>query len=166
MNVLQLIALIAATGSMGLMAGVFYLYSHAIMPGLRKTDDHTFIEAFQQLDRAIEQPRFMPVVGGALVFPALAGLLHLGSTYRSVLPWVVAAFVLYFAAMAITSTVHIPRNHAMRAEVPLPAGADPAAIRGRFDEARWITWNLVRTVLTTTAFGLLAWALVVRGGIG
>ena len=39
--------LIAATLTTGLMAGVFGIYSNAIMPGLRRTDDRTFVAAFQ-----------------------------------------------------------------------------------------------------------------------
>jgi uncharacterized membrane protein len=37
--------------------------------------------------------------------------------------------------------------------------ADLAAVRERFDEARWTSWNIVRVIASTTAFGLLAWAL-------
>jgi uncharacterized membrane protein len=31
------------------------------------------------------------------------------------------------------------------------------------NEARWRSWNLVRAVTSTVAFGLLAWALVLHG---
>jgi predicted anti-sigma-YlaC factor YlaD len=39
-------------------------------------------------------------------------------------------------------------------------------VRERFHEARWAAWNLLRVVTATTAFGLLAWALVVHGRSG
>jgi len=45
--------LAAAILTTGLMAGVFGLYTHTIMPGLRHTDDRTFVGAFQSIDRAI-----------------------------------------------------------------------------------------------------------------
>ena len=70
MKILQGVALIAATMTTGLMAGVFGLYAHAIMPGLNKTDDRTFVGAFQAIDRAIINPLFMLWFFGALVFPA------------------------------------------------------------------------------------------------
>jgi uncharacterized membrane protein len=38
--------LVAATLTTGLMAGVFGLYSHTVMPGLRSTGDRTFVAAF------------------------------------------------------------------------------------------------------------------------
>jgi uncharacterized membrane protein len=65
-------ALIAATITMGLMAGVFGLYSHTIMPGLRRTDDRTFVGAFQSIDRTILNPWFMASFFGALALTGLA----------------------------------------------------------------------------------------------
>jgi hypothetical protein len=53
MNALRAVSLLAATVSMGLVAGVFGLYAHTIMPGLGRTDDRTFVGAFQSIDRAI-----------------------------------------------------------------------------------------------------------------
>ena len=44
---LRAVSLLAATLTMGLVAGVFALYSHTIMPGLKHTDDRTFVSAFQ-----------------------------------------------------------------------------------------------------------------------
>jgi uncharacterized membrane protein len=52
-DVLREVVLIAAAMTMGLMAGVFGIYGKAIMPGLRRTDDRTFVAAFQSIDRAI-----------------------------------------------------------------------------------------------------------------
>jgi len=59
MTLLRTLTLMGATLTMGLVAGAFALYAHSIMPGLRKTDDRTFVAAFQQLDRAIINPWFM-----------------------------------------------------------------------------------------------------------
>jgi hypothetical protein len=71
-DVLREAVLIAAALTMGLMSGVFGIYSNAIMPGLRRTDDRTFVAAFQSIDRAIINPAFMVTFVGALVFTALA----------------------------------------------------------------------------------------------
>jgi uncharacterized membrane protein len=58
-TVVRTVTLLGATMTMGLAAGVFALYAHTIMPGLKKTDDRTFVAAFQSLDRAIINPWFM-----------------------------------------------------------------------------------------------------------
>jgi uncharacterized membrane protein len=160
METIQGIALIAATLTMGLMAGVFGLYAHTIMPGLRKTDDRTFVGAFQEIDRAIINPLFMVWFFGALVFAVVAAALLGGE--GSVLPWVAAGGVLYLAVVVITMAVNVPLNDAIKAAGD-PDAIDVAAVRERFGEARWMAWNVVRAVLSTAAFGSLMWALVQYG---
>jgi uncharacterized membrane protein len=163
MRTLEGIALIAATLTVGLMAGVFGLYAHTIMPGLRKTDDRTFVGAFQQIDRAIINPLFVPVFMGALALTGLAVLFDLLGDDRSALPWIAASLVLYLAVVVITFRVHLPLNDAIKAAGDPDRIADLAAVRSRFDEARWASWNVVRAVLSTVAFASLAWALVEYG---
>jgi uncharacterized membrane protein len=164
MDSVRAISLIAATMSMGLMAGVFGLYAHTIMPGLGRTDDRTFVGAFQAIDRAIINPWFLAGgFVGALVFTALAAVLHLSADRRSVLPWIAVALVLYLAVFVITVGVNVPLNDAIKAAGDPDRIADLATVRERFDEARWIRWNNVRTAASTAAFGCLAWALVLFG---
>lgn len=164
MDLLRAVALIAATISMGLMAGVFSLYANAIMPGLRRTDDRTFVGAFQAMDKAIVNPWFLGGgFLGALVFTGLAGVLHLGEAGRAGLPWIVAAFAFYLAAFAITVAVNVPLNNEIKAAGDVDRITDLAVVRKRFDETKWARWNVVRAVATTVALGCLAWALVEYG---
>jgi len=156
MYALRVTALITATMTTGLMAGVFGLYQHTVMPGLRHTDDRTFVGAFQAVDRAILNPWFLASFVGALVVTAVAAFLNPGR-------WVVAALILYAVVVVITVAVHVPLNDAIKAAGEPDRIADLAAVRDRFDEARWAGWNLVRTIATTVAFGCLCAALVARG---
>jgi uncharacterized membrane protein len=158
-------ALVAATITVGIMTGVFHLYAYAIMPGLGKTDDRTFIGAFQSIDRAIINPLFLATFLGALVFTGLAALAGLGGDGRSVLPWVVAALVLYALVVVLTFGVNVPLNDQLKAAGDPDRIADLAAVRARFDEARWVRWNLVRAAASTAAFGCLTWALVLHGHV-
>jgi uncharacterized membrane protein len=155
--------LAAAVLVMGLMAGVFGLWAHTIMPGLRHTDDRTFVGAFQSLDRAIINPWFMAAFFGALVLTGLAAVLHLSGDKRNVLPWIGTAFVLYLVAVVITLAVNVPLNDAIKAAGDPARIGDLAAVRRHFDEARWSAWNLVRTLTSTAAFGcLVAAAMMLR----
>jgi uncharacterized membrane protein len=160
MFALRVTALIAATMTTGLMAGAFGLYQHTIMVGLGRTDDRTFIGAFQALDRAILNPWFLLSFVGALLFTAVSAFLSPGAR---LLPWVLAALVLYAVVFVITVRVNVPLNDAIKAAGDPGTIPDLAAVRTAFDEARWTAFNLVRTIATTAAFGCLCWALVVRG---
>src|SRR5262249_15832324 len=109
------VVLIAATMTVGLVAGVFALYAHTIMPGLRRTADRTFVGAFESMARAIINPWFMACFLGALSLTGLTAGLHLGSDQRGVLGWATAAFGLYLVAFVVTIAVHLPLNDALKA---------------------------------------------------
>jgi uncharacterized membrane protein len=138
---MQAVALLAATLTAGLMAGVYGIFALAIMPGLRATDDRTFVAAFAAIDRAIVNPLFMLWFFGPLLFAAVAA-----TGGGDALPWIIAALVLSLAVVVITFAVHLPLNDAVKGG------------REQFHEARWAAWNVVRAVLSTVAFGCLAWA--------
>jgi uncharacterized membrane protein len=159
----QAVTLLPATVSMGLTAGVFGDWAHTIMPGLGTTDDHTFVDASQALDRAIYNPLFMLALMGALAFTGVTAILYLRADNRSPLPWVAVAFGLYLGAVVITMAVHLPLNDVLTAAGHPDRTANPAAVRDAFDETRWAAWHTVRTIATTAAFGCLAWALVLHG---
>ena len=157
---MKTVSLLVATIMTGLTAGVFGLYAHTIMRGLRGTDDRTFVGAFQAIDRAIVNPLFLVTFFGALVFTVIAAVAH---RRGAALPWIVAAAVLYLVGAVITMVVNVPLNDAIKAAGDPDRIADLAAVRADFHEARWVAWNLVRTLTTTVAFGCLTWALVVGG---
>jgi uncharacterized membrane protein len=158
LNIAADAVLVAATVLTGLAAGVFALYTHTIMPGLKKTDDRTFVGAFQQLDRAIINPWFMVTFFGPLFLIGASAFMHLGAGERSSLPWLIAAFVLYLLAVILTMAVNVPMNDALKAAGD-PAHIDVAKARADFDESKWVRWNNVRTVTSSVAFVILAGVL-------
>jgi uncharacterized membrane protein len=147
-------ALLAATVTAGLMAGLFAAFAYAVMPGLGRAGDAAFVAGMQKINVAILNGWFGICFGGALLFSVLAAVLHRGA----VRPWVVAGAVLYLLVLVVTFAVNVPLNDKLEA-----AGlADPHAAREAF-ETLWVRWNVVRAVLNTAAFGCLAWALVLSG---
>jgi len=153
------LVLIGAIITTGMSAGVCALYAHTIMPGLHRTDDRTFVGAFQAIDRAIINPLFMATFFGALILTGLAAALHLGAGNRRMLPWLVAAFVLYLAVVIITMAVNVPLNEAIKAAGD-PDHINVAEVRRNFNEAGWAAWNLARTIMATVAFGILVSVVV------
>ena len=153
-------SLVLATISTGLTAGVFLLYAHTIMPGLRATDDRTFVAAFQSIDRSIINPWFLAGgFFGAVALTALAAALHHRS---SAAPWILAALVLHSLVVVITMAVHLPLNDALKA-AGSPDAIDVTAARQAFHETRWVAWNVVRVVLDLSAFAVLTVSLVLHG---
>lgn len=110
------------------------------MPGLGRTDDRTFVDAMQQINIAILGPWFFLTFFGAPVLTVVAAVLHLPATGRAVLPWIVAALVLYGVVLTVTVGVNVPLNNALAANGPPDRIADLAQVRARF-EAAWVRWN-------------------------
>jgi uncharacterized membrane protein len=154
-GVLRDLALFAATMTTGLMAGLFYTFTIAVMPGLAASDDRTFVVAMRRINIAILNGWFGIAFAGAAILTFVAALLHLGEPQ---LPWLVAAFVSYGMVLVLTFSANIPLNDALdKVDESAPA-AEHAAARKRF-ETRWVRWNYGRTLLNVAAFGFLIWAL-------
>ncbi|WP_082629747.1 DUF1772 domain-containing protein, partial [Kitasatospora sp. Root187] len=154
--------LLGATLTMGLSAGLFFAYSCSVMPGLAKADDRTFVETMQRINVAILNGWFMLVFLGAIVLTLLAVVLQFRGGDRSLLPWLIAAAVLYMVVLVVTGAVNVPLNDQLAAAGSLDGIPDLAAVRETF-ETTWVRWNTVRTVSATAGFGCLVAALVVGG---
>jgi uncharacterized membrane protein len=159
------IVLGAAVIAMGLVAGLFYFSSIAVMPALTAADDRTLVDAMQQMIDKIENPAFFLTFLGA---PALAAV-ALFQARRSGPPktagWIVAGLALYTVMVVVTFVIHIPLNDDLKKAGDPARIENLAAVRDDFVTA-WVAWDIVRTLASTAAFGCLAWALVSRGRVG
>ena len=162
MDTLQGTLLMAATITMGIAAGVYLLYAFVIMPGLAKTDDRTFVGAFQQIDTAIVGPLLLVFFIGPLAFAVLAAASFSAPTIDRRCHGSPVAILLQLVMAGITVRVNVPLNDGIKAAGD-PSSIDVAAVRERFNEALWVRGNNVRAAAATVASGALAWALVLYG---
>jgi uncharacterized membrane protein len=159
MDVARDVTLGLATLGFGLMAGLFYAFAVAVMPALRGTDDRTFVDVMQRVNRAILNRWFLSVFVGVLLPVVAAAALHLPAGDWPVLAWVLAGLLLYLVMFLITGGVNVPLNNRLDAAGDPAALTDPAAVRRAF-EGRWVRWNLVRALSSTAAFGCLVVAVI------
>lgn len=140
----------AATVATGLAAGVFYIFSCAVMPALARSDDRVYVEVMRDINDVIQNPVFLLSFVGALLLTGVAAWQGRGRPYRR---WVWAGLGAYALVFLVTVVVNIPLNDA------LAESGDPAALREEFEDP-WVAWNVVRAVLSTVALGCLVRALV------
>lgn len=134
----------------GLLAGLYYAYAVSVLPGLGSTPDTVFAPAMNGINVAIQNPVFFLSFMGAPLLSVIVLLLSFrGSKAR--LGWLVAAAILNVASIAITISLNIPLNDALARD------NDVAAFEGA-----WVTWNVVRTLVTTGALVALIGALMTR----
>lgn len=153
-------ALVAALVTTGLMAGLYYGFTVAVMPGLARAGDHVFVRAMRQINRAIRNIWFAITFAGSAVFAGAAAVFHLGGP---ALPWILAALVLYVATLVVTFAVNVPLNDALDGAPDGGGEGEAAAARAAF-EARWVRWHTGRTLACLLALGCLAVAALLRGG--
>ncbi|MET8247216.1 DUF1772 domain-containing protein [Streptomyces sp. NPDC005202] len=144
----------AATVAMGLIAGVFYIFACAVMPALARSDDRVYVEVMRNINDVIQNPVFFLGFLGALLLTAVSAW-HLRAA-QGLRWWVWTALGAYALAFLVTVAVNIPLNN------DLAKAGDPATAREHFENA-WVTWNVVRAVLSTLALACLARALVLYG---
>ncbi len=75
--------------------------------------------------------------------------------------WMVVAAGLYAASVVVTMTLNVPLNEALVAAGPVDQIGDLAGVRRAFEQP-WVTWNLVRMVLTSASLLTLAIGLAQR----
>ena len=132
------------------MAGVYLAFSIAVLPGIARLDDNTFVTSMRGMNAAILNPVFGLVFGGPLVFGvvAIATQLPDGEGISST----AAALSLYVATLVITGVVNVPLNNRLDSTEP------PEDARALFEKT-WVRWNVVRTGLCTLSFAEFALAL-------
>lgn len=156
------VVLVAAILAAALQAGLYYAFACAVLPGLGRSDDRTFVTAMQQVNVAIINPWFLVTFLGAPLLATLAAVLSLGGGSRGVLAGAVLGALFAAATFVITAALNVPLNNALAAAGRPDQVADLAAPRNAFAPP-WARWNTVRAVTSTLGVASLAWALVEHG---
>lgn len=151
------LALIAGLVLLATVLGVLALYSHTIMPGLKKTDDVTFVQSFQAIDRQIVNPVFMLQFFAPLFILGFAAY-YAARNHVAGAPYVIAALVCYAVAVAITMAVNVPLNDGIKKVADAAQSGIAADARTHFNEMKWALFNNIRMVFTmlATAFSAVA----------
>jgi uncharacterized membrane protein len=151
-TVLPIATLLGVVGS-GLMAGLYFAFSTAVMPALRRLTPAAGAEAMQQVNRVILNPLFLLVFAGTGL---LCLLLVIGAPFsgRPGAVWIVIGGLLYLVGnIGLTMVVNVPMNNRLDAANPLTDQG--AAIWADFLK-RWTAWNHVRALACTAAMAALA----------
>ncbi|MFD9477650.1 MULTISPECIES: DUF1772 domain-containing protein [Streptomyces] len=156
--------LVAATITAGLISGLFYAFTVAVMPGLARSTDRTTVETMQNINKAILNGWFILAYLGAPLLITTTLVLHATDPdTRDTLPLLAAALATCLAAMIITARINIPLNNTLEQAGPPEHHTDPAIHTTRTAyETPWNKANTWRTILTTLTLALLAYALTLH----
>ena len=153
---LTVIIVIAITLN-ALVAGLFFAFSCAVLPGLRDVDDRTFVAVFRRINAAIQNPVFMVVFFGAPIAAVASAAVALIQGTELNATMIVVGAVLSAATFMFTSSRSVPLN-TMLDRLPAKSEADARSARSRF-EPLWSRWNVIRTLTATASVTTLSLSL-------
>src|SRR4051812_25032073 len=101
-----------------LMSGLFYAFSWAVMPGLKRLPDAGYVAAMQSINRAIQNPVFFAAfLGTALLLPLSTYLAYSHPKPVSLRFWLllVASAVYIIGVIGVTIGGNVPLNETLDA---------------------------------------------------
>jgi uncharacterized membrane protein len=151
-TLLLALRLAAILGS-GLMAGLFFAFSFAVMGALARIQPAEGIAAMQSINRVILNPVFLLVFMGTA---AACALVLLSAPWRWQEPgalWLLLGAASYIiGTFVVTIVFNVPLNNALAAVEP--ASTEGARVWARY-LSEWVAWNHVRTATSFAAMMLL-----------
>ena len=155
------ILLIITITFLGLMAGLFYSFTISVMPGLAKTQDRTFLEGMQSINRAIINPLFTVAFVGSILMVMVSSYLQFRQGVDVQFYIILSASLIYLiGTIVLTFWGNVPLNNALDA---LKINElNPTGLKNARDafEGPWNRFNAIRTLSSVAALVLYLVAIV------
>lgn len=149
------LVIVAGLGS-GLTAGLYFVFSVAVMTALGRLQPAIGIAAMQSINRVIVNPLFLGVFFGTAMICVVLGVAALvGWQARGAVTLLTACLLYLLGNIVVTLMANVPLNNAL-------AGADPDSAEGGRVWSHYLTvwtrWNHIRTIACLAATVLfMAW---------
>ena len=149
-DALTVLTLVAALGC-GLLAGIVYAFSSAVMKALGRLPAAQGLAAMQSINITVINPWFMGAFfGPAPICVAVAVLSVLEWEEPEVFYHLAGSAVYVVGTLFVTMAFNVPRNDALAAVEP--ESADGSSLWRRY-LVEWTAWNHVRTATARGACG-------------
>jgi uncharacterized membrane protein len=147
---LQLLIIASIVGS-GLVSGLLFAFSVAVMPALSKLSPEAGMQAVQRINVIIINPIFLfAFLGTSLLCLVVAFFAVRGLPSASPFCLLIGALACLLGPLGITMAFNVPLNNQL-ADVP----SSQAQIEWPKYVSTWLGWNHVRTALGALAIALL-----------
>lgn len=163
MNSLLLVLSFAATLGCGVMTGVFFAFSTAVMTGLARLEPTQALSAMQAMNRTILNPLFLLLFMGTTVLCAILFFTRFANLSTPSAFFFLAGCVLYLVgSFLVTMVINVPLNNSL---IPLEPGSTEGTQQWLRYLSTWTTWNHIRglAALAATVLLLVALHLEARG---
>ncbi|MCF2506129.1 DUF1772 domain-containing protein [Dyadobacter sp. CY107] len=153
MNEFYFASLVLSALLTGLSAGLFYSYSCSVNPGLGKLADAEYLQAMQEINKAILNPTFFVSFMGSIVMLVLAGWLSYSGQHVFQFKMLLTATVIYVVGVfGLTVMGNVPLNDALASFDISSATASEIAQQRTLFEQPWNKFHAIRTLSAVAAF--------------
>ena len=149
------LTLFAATLLIGLTAGLCFTWGNAVTPGIGQLDDLSYLQAFQRMNRSIENPLFFAVFFGSFVV-GIAAIFANKEVSPEHFRLVTLAIGMYFLGVVVVTIVgNVPFNQILdKTDLTNSSLAELRTLRNRFENP-WNRFHLIRILTAMISFALL-----------
>ncbi len=146
----------------GLSAGLCFNWSNTIVPGIARLDNPGFLQAFQEMNRAIINPAFLIVFFGPVLFH-IGNMFFLRSLPNHVKIMILTAGLLYFIGLVLVTIFgNVPINEVLdKTDLSLASSEELRNMRDLFEQ-KWARLHLIRTWSSFFSFALLVGAAIIN----
>lgn len=151
---LKFILLILGLVFTGLTAGLCFTWSNAVTPGIGRLDNLSFLKAFQAMNRAIINGKFMIVFFGPVLLLFLNTYLFKGNNISFWL-FLIAAILFFIGIGLVTIFGNVPLNEVLdKSNLEALSNVELQELRDKFEQP-WNRLHIIRTLSSFSAFVLL-----------
>ncbi|SNY92334.1 DUF1772 domain-containing protein [Flagellimonas pacifica] len=149
------LTLFAVTLCFGLVAGLCFTWGNAVTPGIGQLDDLNYLQAFQKMNRSIENPLFFTVFIGSFFMGIAAIFMNKGISNTHFWMITIAVVIYFFGLVLVTILGNVPLNQILDKTDLLQSSVEELkALREKFENP-WNRFHSIRVVSTTISFALL-----------
>ncbi|MBC7887984.1 MAG: DUF1772 domain-containing protein [Ferruginibacter sp.] len=145
----------------GLLAGLFYGYDCSVIRGLEKLQDDVYLQSFQHINKAIQNPYFfISFIGSLLVLPVATWLSY--GKYNPLTFYLLLSATLLYAITVFGVTVfgNIPLNELLeKFDISTATQKDIVFMRQMFENS-WNKYHTIRTIAAILTFCLTIIAVI------
>ena len=149
------LTLFAATLLIGLTAGLCFTWGNAVTPGIGQLDNLTYLQAFQKMNRSIENPLFFAVFFGSFLVGIAAIFANKGVSPEHFRLVSIAIGIYFIGVVVVTITGNVPLNQVLdKTDLVQSSAEQLQALRDRFEQP-WNRFHLIRVIASILSFSLL-----------
>ena len=134
---------------LGLMTGFFATYSFNVNYAMLEVDGSTYATVQSLFNINVRHAGFFVCFFGAVLLPAITGVMWLRKDKRRALVWLAIALSYFIGIVIFTRFVNLPLNYYTESWNPASLPDDWKAVRDQ-----WNTANLLRVIVSMITFSV------------